>query len=248
MANGELIPCPGEKLPERNRYFPGKLMTPADFTVDQDYHRARQRVHNRLLHGHGTVCGLTVEPIQPASAVVVVRPGVAIDCCGREIQVVEPVTIDPRALLGDRRAPGRVYLTVAYDEVEVDPVPAPTGDGGSGDTGEAGRVREVARIGVSIDRPGDQSEIDAAAAPHQCLPCWDPRVTLAVIDLAVAGPIAETQIDNTVRCVVGVHGGTRAAPGRVEHLQRRVLHLQLALGAAGSVALVRWCAGRLRRR
>jgi hypothetical protein len=73
---------------ERNRYYTGKYMTPRDFTAEQTYFLSRHRLHNRLLHGWGVVCGLrVVKHPKPecADRWVVVRAGVAIDCCGREL-------------------------------------------------------------------------------------------------------------------------------------------------------------------
>jgi hypothetical protein len=73
---------------ERNRYFTGKYMTARDFWGEQEYFLSRHRLHNRLLHGWGIVCGLRVIPHpipECADRWVVVRAGIAIDCCGREL-------------------------------------------------------------------------------------------------------------------------------------------------------------------
>jgi hypothetical protein len=72
----------------RNRYFTGKYMTARDFADEQYYMLSRQRLHNRLFHGWGIVCGLHVnehgtEECRPGW--IVVKAGVAIDCYGREI-------------------------------------------------------------------------------------------------------------------------------------------------------------------
>ena len=73
---------------ERNRFFTGKYMTARDFRVDPEYFLSRHRLHNRLLHGWGIVCGLRVVPHPREDCRdrwVVVRAGIAIDCCGREL-------------------------------------------------------------------------------------------------------------------------------------------------------------------
>src|SRR5258707_11242079 len=73
---------------ERNRYFTGKYMAARDFQNEQDYFLSRHRLHNRLLHGWGIVCGLKVTPHPNpdcANRWVVIHPGIAIDCCGREL-------------------------------------------------------------------------------------------------------------------------------------------------------------------
>ncbi len=73
---------------ERNRYFTGKYMTARDFSDEQSYFLSHHRLHNRLLHGWGIVCGLKVikHPSRDCAARwVVVQPGIALDCCGREL-------------------------------------------------------------------------------------------------------------------------------------------------------------------
>lgn len=48
---------------ERPRYFPRQLVTDEDMMMEQEYFRNRLRLHNRLLHGWGVVCGLQVAPV-----------------------------------------------------------------------------------------------------------------------------------------------------------------------------------------
>jgi hypothetical protein len=75
---------------ERNRYFTGKYLTARDFADEQAYFLNRHRLHNRLLHGWGIVCGLKIVRHPNADCRkrwVVIHPGVALDCCGRELIV-----------------------------------------------------------------------------------------------------------------------------------------------------------------
>src|SRR5689334_17104919 len=68
---------------ERNRYFTGKYMAARDFRDEQHYFLSRHRLHTRLLHGWGIVCGLAVDPHwdpRCADRRVVVRRGIAVDC------------------------------------------------------------------------------------------------------------------------------------------------------------------------
>jgi hypothetical protein len=65
-ANYPCEPC-GLQTFERNRYFDGKLLVTRDFQDEQAYLRGKDRLHNSLLHGYGTVCGLEVEQ-HPAEA------------------------------------------------------------------------------------------------------------------------------------------------------------------------------------
>ncbi len=73
---------------ERNRYFTGKYMAARDFLGEQEYFLTRHRLHNRVLHGWGVVCGLRVVPHPNEDCRkhwIVVKAGIALDCCGREL-------------------------------------------------------------------------------------------------------------------------------------------------------------------
>jgi hypothetical protein len=91
----------GSVVSERNRYFTGKYMVARDFRLEQEYFLTRHLLHNRLFHGWGVVCGLKVEP-HPVEACrdrwVVVAPGIALDCCGRELILEKQVYLEvPRS-------------------------------------------------------------------------------------------------------------------------------------------------------
>lgn len=82
---------------KRNHYFTGKLLVERDFTDEQRYYIDKLRHHHQRLHGKGVVCGLKVtqhgtEECQ--DRYLCIQPGTAIDCCGREIVVLEPECID----------------------------------------------------------------------------------------------------------------------------------------------------------
>lgn len=86
----QTLSCASEIITERNRYYTGKYMTARDFAAEQHYHLSRHRLHNRLLHGSGVVCGLGVKEHPTLACVdthVRVRAGIAIDCFGNEIFV-----------------------------------------------------------------------------------------------------------------------------------------------------------------
>jgi hypothetical protein len=88
--------CKGPVL-ERNRYFTGKYMTERDFAGEQEYFLNHRRLHNRLLHGWGIVCGLRVMEHPNAECRenwLVVKAGVAIDCCGREIFLADDLPLE----------------------------------------------------------------------------------------------------------------------------------------------------------
>jgi hypothetical protein len=61
----------GDSCPEcsiapftRNHYFTGKLMQVGDFDTEQRYGVDKLRLHNRVLHGWGVVCGLKAIPLK----------------------------------------------------------------------------------------------------------------------------------------------------------------------------------------
>ena len=88
-AHGASCSCPaclGLQCLERPRYFSGQLLTEADLNSEQAYMLAKQRLHNRYLHGSGIVCGLQVSCSKCAGAVTI-QSGYAIDPCGNDIIV-----------------------------------------------------------------------------------------------------------------------------------------------------------------
>jgi hypothetical protein len=125
--------CP-EVLTERIRYFTGRHMTARDFQDADTYHRSFRYLHNRILHGWGIACGLQVEPHPRRECRrdrVVVRCGLAIDCCGREIIVRKDVVSPPipwkqRPDDADKQEPVSRYvllLCLKYTEICVEKVP-----------------------------------------------------------------------------------------------------------------------------
>jgi hypothetical protein len=81
----------------RPRFFSGKLITPEDLALEQQYFREKLKRHNRSLHGFGIVSGLKVTT---KSGQIIVEPGLALDCEGNELvietvqSIVPPSTAD----------------------------------------------------------------------------------------------------------------------------------------------------------
>jgi hypothetical protein len=74
----------------RNNYYRGKLLTERDFTDEQRYTADKIRLHTRVLHGWGVVCGLIVKPHPRCpERRLIVGPGIALDDCGRDIRVLK---------------------------------------------------------------------------------------------------------------------------------------------------------------
>lgn len=144
----------GAIVRERNRYYTGKFMTARDFQGEQDYFLSRHRLHNRLFHGWGIVCGLGVSPHPDpkcADRWVVVRSGIALDCCGRELILAKdialelplPPPMDPEEECGEEpELPAPFLICLRYVEEEIEMVPAVYGEDCNPEALEANRIRE----------------------------------------------------------------------------------------------------------
>ncbi|HUD49016.1 MAG TPA: hypothetical protein VMR33_19450 [Candidatus Baltobacteraceae bacterium] len=80
--------CTGLKCLDRTRYFAGQLLTDGDLNHEQSYLLAKNRLHNRFLHGWGVVCGMQVV-CSECDGWVTVKTGYAIDPCGNDIIVCQ---------------------------------------------------------------------------------------------------------------------------------------------------------------
>ncbi len=107
--------CGGLECLERPRFFTGQLLTEAELNSDQQYVLAKNRLHNRYLHGPGVVAGLQVE-CDDCEGWVTVNPGYAIDPCGNDIVVCDEQRIDIRMLID------RCRQTGARRRADCDPV------------------------------------------------------------------------------------------------------------------------------
>ncbi|MBR3307556.1 MAG: hypothetical protein IKI75_09950 [Lachnospiraceae bacterium] len=103
---------------ERNRYYPGKMLTTADFQAEQDYMINKNRFMNSLMYGAGIVCGLGVFSLDDLS--ILVESGVAIDGTGREIVVDSSVVRKLSAIEGFDTIKGETAtLCVRFKEEPV---------------------------------------------------------------------------------------------------------------------------------
>lgn len=85
--------CAGLECMERPRYFAGQLLTEKELNSEQAYMLAKNRLHNRYLHGWGVVCGLQVV-CHECKGWVTVKQGYAIDPCGSDIIACEDAEFD----------------------------------------------------------------------------------------------------------------------------------------------------------
>jgi hypothetical protein len=162
-------------VPVRNRYFYGKSMGVHQMEMEQEYSNAKRWLLNRLVTGPGVVCGLRVELTDDLKGVTV-KPGLAIDRCGREIivphrsQRVELPDLPPyseqhsemgfRGRAGIRHHGHRehqryqhcrepyAHVLLCYHECESDPVPAMAGDCDTVARCASGSIREQYRVEV----------------------------------------------------------------------------------------------------
>ncbi|RKY30028.1 MAG: hypothetical protein DRP68_06565 [Candidatus Omnitrophota bacterium] len=142
---------------QRNRYFYGKLLTVRDFEEEQRYFIEKQRLINRLIHGEGVVCGLKVEKVEDKDGFIRITPGVALDCCGREIVVPEPVKIDLSKKIaledfGDEETITR-WVTIRYSACGKEPVPAYSAESSCEETCCYSRIMEGYEIDILEEKP-----------------------------------------------------------------------------------------------
>ncbi len=138
VSSGVCVECDVPQL-ARNNYFTGKLLVERDFTDEQRYFLGKVRRHNQQLHGWGVVCGLKVKPHpNPAcqDRYLLIEPGTAIDCCGREIVVPREEYFDFKAQFlanwqvqnGPSSEPDqnkhKIQICVSYKECAAEDVPA----------------------------------------------------------------------------------------------------------------------------
>src|SRR5271166_1935537 len=85
----------------RPLFFAGQLLTEDDLKQLTDYVVAKNRLHARYLAGSGVVCGLDVYCEPCGGGKVIVNPGYALDCCGNDIVLSCPQTLDINKMVRD---------------------------------------------------------------------------------------------------------------------------------------------------
>jgi hypothetical protein len=90
--------CGGLECLCRPRFFAGQLLTEEELNGLDRYIVAKNRLHNRYLHGWGVVCGLEVV-CDDCGDGVVVKPGYSLSPCGDDIIVCRETPVDVCALI-----------------------------------------------------------------------------------------------------------------------------------------------------
>jgi hypothetical protein len=126
----------GLKTPVRNAYYYGQLLGVANLELEADYGIEHRRLLNRLVLGHGVVCGLDVDASDDGMTVRVLQ-GLGIDRAGRELVVPDPTpwTSVPQAVLDKADADAKdcgedpcIQVLLCYHECRGDPQPVYAGD------------------------------------------------------------------------------------------------------------------------
>ena len=132
---------------ERNNYFYGKQFTVRDLVQEQSYFNDKRHLINRMILGWGVVCGLEVSWHEKTGRLMV-SPGMAIDCCGREIIVCEdkcvPIdeTDDDCCKEPEHPREGMFVLCLEYHECHAEPIELPAAGCDEKGKTEYNRTRE----------------------------------------------------------------------------------------------------------
>jgi hypothetical protein len=211
--------------PERLRYYPRQLVKAEDLRVEQEYHRQRQRRHNRYLHGWGVVCGFEVradpQPTKPWQ--LSIGPGYALTPPGDEIAGEKGCFDVATCLLESQdpcafsrpcppitrraRAIRKLYLAVRHVECDARPVKvAPVGCGCDDAECEYSRILDGYEFCCLDSLPGTHGTpgygTEALCAGDVVFPCpgtpSDPWVVLATLTLPPSTtPLTASDIDAT---------------------------------------------------
>ncbi|MEL7097514.1 MAG: collagen-like protein [Pseudomonadota bacterium] len=193
----DCAPC-GLHEPRRVAYFDGKMLTARDLTAEQTYHIGMRQLSNMLLEGEGTVCGLAVEQhLEPGcqSTHMVLRKGMALDCCGQEVVVPKDTTIPFREMIEASpdlqealAAPGQdLVIELCRLDAGVEESPVLIADCCSDGAGQLpGRIAEGYRVSLRAVPEGSLTEerevIDPDLKWVHSINTLDRRPTVCAID------------------------------------------------------------------
>lgn len=238
MANGTNNDGQGCQLQafERNRYFYGKLLTTRDFETEQRYLMEKDHLINKLIHGAGIVCGLTVSApaVEDGKLKLTLTAGVALDCCGNEIVISREsrvtVTVNLKA--------GSNYVYLKYFECEREPVPALANASTCEETCAFNRIQEGYQVVVSPDPPlvtdatfsGKVTEISATG----------PVIWGAKLEALQGGVVkASTFTDNVGQFTLHLAAGTYSLRATATGFQPQAKSLTVSTTLAANFSLAK---------
>lgn len=194
----------------RNHYFTGKMMGAAEFATETLYHADKMRHHNLRLHGTGTVCGLKVEQHPSADCrqrYVVVQPGSALDCCGREILVTEAEMLDVARHPAVLRAAGdgllhTLQVCIRFRDCPTEDVPVLYDECGCDDTQCApNRILESFELDVLVDPPVSDLA-HTRLQPTGALVATDAHGVTGFLRASAAGKLALADLGDATRLTI----------------------------------------------
>ena len=146
----------------------GMLLSPAEFFQEQLYFVERNRLHHRLLHGYGTVCGLKVTV--KGDDEIRVSAGLAIDVLGKLIRVENEKCASLKLWLKEHSdefsdtsppvsPPYNLYIVLCYRECPSDKVLIRTSPCQPKEQSENySRIQESAEIKIVTEEPLQKEE------------------------------------------------------------------------------------------
>jgi hypothetical protein len=130
----------------RLNYFFGQMLGVDDFRGEQSYFREKHKLHNRCLHGYGTVCGLLVEPAPPQKECKSERDGDR-DKIEKEIEHVTHELEAHPEWADAKKQKAREYLEELHRKLEQMPKHCPL---------PPVRPRVVVDCGMALDCEGNE--------------------------------------------------------------------------------------------
>lgn len=106
VANLSLSNFPTKRIKPND----GLAITSSVWEEAHEYHRQRQRFHDRILHTHGIAMGLEVIASDPPDSSVYIMPGAAVDPDGEMVLVPEAINFDFGSTFG------KLFLMLTYGE------------------------------------------------------------------------------------------------------------------------------------
>lgn len=162
---------------KRVRYSNGLVLGVDEFEQEQLYLLTKDQLHNRSLHGYGTVCGLNVFPREEEGVwEVVVNPGIAVDKIGRDVRVPQAQCADLNVWLlknkdviarwlADQGSPVvdpvelTLHVVLCYEKCATDYVPVPSGPCQSLDKSSVpSRYADHFKLQLQLEAPEQEEE------------------------------------------------------------------------------------------
>jgi hypothetical protein len=166
--------CGGLECLCRPRFFAGQLLTEDDLNRLDRYIQAKNRLHNRHLHGWGVSCGLEVVcgVCEPDQRHVLVKPGYALSPCGNDIIVCKPTSVDICDLISRCRPPADDCHDLVGEPTPPagQPIPgvAPLGDDNRAVLGECGGGTEEWVLAICYSEKPARGVAALQSTPAEC--------------------------------------------------------------------------------